>query len=98
IHLQKLKTAIYTPLEPLTHLASIRYGVGVTVTEDLVPKLATEQLICRYAICFSCQVKKCHFDGTHATGLSCVIAKLLDLAKDFVNIARILPNNAAFEH
>ena len=62
---------------------------------DFVAKLAAAQhRIHGRVVDFSGDIPKRHFDGADATALASVSAKLFDLAKDFVELQRVLADDA----
>ena len=60
-------------------------------------KLATQHLIDRSVVGFTSQIPKRHFDAADAARLPGVPAELFDLAKNLIDVARILAEDTALE-
>ncbi len=98
VHLEELETLIHAFLQPLPHCLTVRFGMRVAVDEDLVAELTARKHVGGHPIGPSCKIHQGHLNGTYAPRLTRMVAKLLDLAKDLVHVAGVLPKNAALEH
>jgi hypothetical protein len=78
------------------NLRVVGFG-GVGVAADAVAKFAAEHLVYRHVISLARQIPQRHFQGAHASALARRTAELLDLAEDFINVARVLAQNAALQ-
>ena len=98
VHLQELEAGLHPPFQPLAHRLPVGDRVGIAVNQDLVAEFAAGQLISRDAVSLARQVEERHFDAADAAALPPVIAELLDLAEEPVDIAGVLAQQARFEH
>src|SRR3954454_7010053 len=95
--LQKRDASIHSGLE---HVPLFLRGIAlrrVGIEPDSIAGLAAEHLPARYAPGFAGEIHHRHLDAAYASGLACWGAELFDLAKDLVDVAGVLAENAALE-
>ena len=80
----------------LTFLGSRALG-RVGIETNTITKLTSCHLVGGDAVSFASQVPHGHLDTANTAGLSCVVTKLLDLAKDLVYVAGVISEDAALE-
>src|SRR5574341_27313 len=98
IHLEHGKAARQPALELKSHRLTGRFVRRVAIHADGIAEFATCENISRNAVSLARQIHQRHFDTAHTSALPRVMAKLLNLAKDFIYIAGILAKQTALEH
>ena len=94
VHLQEAEAHLHALLQPSAHLAAAGRGGGVAVAQDAVAEPASGQGVHGHAVRLAGQVHQCHLDGADAAALPAVVAELLDLAEQPVDVARVLAEQA----
>src|SRR5262249_25972948 len=97
IHLEEFEAALHAFLEQIAHLRTIRHGGGIDIATHAVTELPPRQHIAGNAIGLARQIHQRHFDATNATGLTTMMAELLNLAEDLIDIAGVFTDQTALE-
>ena len=100
IHFEERKAHVHALFERKPHVVSRMFAVhvGVAIDPHAVAEFAAEQLIERHTVCLAREIPQGDLDAGHTAALTGRTAELLYLAKNFVHIAGVFAENAAFEH
>ena len=100
IHLEKSEAHVQPFFQGKAHIVAgvTTLHVRIAIHADLVPEFAAQQLIQGHAVGLARQIPQGNFNAADAAALPGMAAELLDLAENFIHIAGVLTQNAAFEH
>ena len=98
VHFQKSIALRHAVFESFAHIAPAAFGVGVAVDADSVTELPAEELPYGDAPRLARDVPQRNFDSADAARLPRVSAELFDAAENFLDVAGIFAQDAAFEH
>ena len=98
IHLEPGEALIAALFQSLAIDLRVMGLSGTGITTDLVAELAAEHLVNGNVVRFACQIPAGHLNAADAARLARITAKLLDLAKNLLDIAGILAQHSALQH
>jgi hypothetical protein len=98
VHLEHGEAAAFSIKETLPHTLRIGLTRGVGVTPDAIPEPAADQGVRGHAVRLAGEVHQRHLDPADAAALPAVPAELFDLAKDLVQVARVLADDPTLQH